>query len=225
MRLIFSFDTEEYETPGVDDTVKIWADMLTTHGFRGCFCTVGEKARVLRDRGRQDIIHALAPHEIDYHSDWHSKHPVHAEYLDEMNWDAGVERVLAEESGGLRDVETIMGSRPVAYCKPGASWGPQVSHAMARMGVPVFCDAPFEHALGQPLWYGGQLLIGYHIGFDDYFKSDDRLNDMKRDFRALADRAGDGTIVMWTHSLRGCRRHRLRSASRHLSQRAALGDA
>ena len=48
MQIIFSFDTEEYETPGVDDAVKVWADMLAGHGIRGAFCMVGEKARVLR---------------------------------------------------------------------------------------------------------------------------------------------------------------------------------
>ena len=152
MQLIFSFDTEEYETSGVDDAVKVWTDMMTRHNCRGTFCIVGEKARVLRERGRKDIIDALANHEIDFHSNWHSRHPLHAEYLDEMTWDDGVGRVLREEAPGIRDVETILGQHPIAYCKPGASWAPQVAHAMAMLGLPVFCDAPFEYAPGWPMW-------------------------------------------------------------------------
>ena len=202
MQLIFSFDTEEYETPGVDDAVKVWADMLAGHGFRGAFCVVGEKARVLRERGRKDVIDALANHAIDYHSNRHSEHPVHAEYLDEMGWDDGVARVLREESPGIRDVEEILGQRPTAYCKPGGSWGPQVAYGMALMGLPVFCDAPFEFAPGQPMWYCNQLFLGYHTGFDRYFETEDRLVQMKADFRQLCDRIGDGTLVMYTHPVR-----------------------
>jgi hypothetical protein len=202
MQLIFSFDTEEYETPGIDDTVKIWADMLTKHGCRGAFCTVGEKARVLRDRGRKDIIDALTAHEIDFHSDWHSRHPLHAEYLDGMGWDNGVQRVIDEESQGIHDVEEILGQRPIAHCKPGESWGPQVAYGMALMGLPVFCDAPFEFAPGQPMWYCSQLFIGYHTAFDRYFEVEDRLAQMKADFRHLCDKIGEGTLVIYTHPAR-----------------------
>lgn len=202
MQVIFSFDTEEYETPGVDDTVKIWADMLARHNFRGTFCTVGEKARVLRARGRKDIIDALAHHEIDYHSNHHSEPPLHAEYLDEMTWQDGVNRVLQEETPGIRDVETILGQRPIAYCKPGGSWAPQVAHAMAQLGLPVFCDAPFEYAPGQPLWYCNQLFLGYHMGFDSYFDTPNRLTQMKTDFHKLCDQIGNGTLVIYTHPVR-----------------------
>ncbi|MCZ6681029.1 MAG: hypothetical protein O7E52_27725 [Candidatus Poribacteria bacterium] len=156
----------------------------------------------MRDRGRKDIIDALAVHEIDFHSDWHSRHPVHAEYLDEMGWDDGVQRVIEEEAQGIRDVEEILGQRPIAYCKPGGSWGPQVAYGMALMGLPVFCDAPFEFAPGQPMWFCNQLFIGYHASFDRYFEVEDRLTRMKADFRQLCDRIGHGTLVMYTHPVR-----------------------
>ncbi len=202
MQLIFSFDTEEYETPGIDDTIKIWANMLAKYGCRGAFCIVGEKARVLLERGRKDIIDTLAAHEIDFHSNWHSRHPLHAEYLDELGWDDGVQRVVDEESPGIQDVEKILGQRPIAYCKPGGSWGPQVAEGMVLMGLPVFCDAPFEFAPGKPMWYCNQLFIGYHTSFDRYFEVENRLAQMKADFRQLCDRIGDGTIVMYTHPVR-----------------------
>lgn len=70
------------------------------------------------------------------------------------------------------------------------------------MGLPVFCDAPFEFAPGQPMWYCNQLFIQYHLAFDRYFEAEDRLAQMKADFRQLCNRIGDGTVVMYTHPVR-----------------------
>lgn len=205
MYLILSFDTEDYETPEADDAEMLWAEMLAGHGLKGCFCVVGEEARALRDRGRLDVIAALSRHEIAYHSNLHSAHPTHAEYLDTLDWQSGLRRVLDEESRGVSDVAAVFGQWPSAYCKPGSSWGPQVPHALARLGVPVFTDAPFELAPGVPLRYVGSSLVGYHTSFDRYFDvpSGERLSRMQRDFESLlATRAQDSVVVIYTHPCR-----------------------
>ena len=205
IHLIFSFDTEDYETPGSDDAAKIWADLLDRHGFTGCFCVVGEKARALRDRGRRDVIEALARHEISTHSNWHSRHPTHVEYLDGLGWEDGVSRVIAEEIAGLSDVRDIFGQQPISFCKPGSSWGPQGAYAMFLMDVPIFCDAPFEWTAGQPMWYTNQLFLKYHIAFDSYFGAENeagRLERMKADFRKICERNEGGYVVMFSHPCR-----------------------
>ena len=200
--VIFSFDTEEYQSPPTDDAAKVWAELLSKHGLRGAFCLVGEKARVLRDRRRTDIIAALQPHEIDYHSDTHSIHPTHAEYLNELSWDEGLKRLLFEEGPGVQDVETIFGQRPFAHCKPGASWGPQVAYGMSLLGVPFFCDAPVEYEPGKPLWYCNQLLLGYHAAFEGFFEVEDRLPKLKERFLHLYNSRDDGYVVWFTHPCR-----------------------
>jgi hypothetical protein len=202
--VIFSFDSEDYETPAADDGELWWAEALRRHGFTGCFCLVGELARALEARGRRDVLTALAGHEIAYHSDLHSAHPVHAEYLEEMDWDEGVAAVLAREAGGVADVRRLTGQQPSAYCKPGYSWGPQVPAAMAQLGIPVFCDAPFEWAPGKPMYYCGQLCLQYHTHFDGYFKANDRRRRMREDFLAQLEqrRRDGGVLVMYTHPCR-----------------------
>jgi hypothetical protein len=200
--VVFSYDTEEYQAPFTDLATKTWADLLTKHGLRGCFCTVGEKARVLRDRGRRDIIDALKPHEIDYHSDLHSVHPTHAEYLNELNWDDGVQRCLMEETPGIADVERILGERPIAYCKPGSSWGPQVVYSMSIMGLPVFADAPIEFAPGQPMWFCNQLCLKYHTSFERSMEVENRFEHIKSGFLELYSSRKDGYVVMYSHPCR-----------------------
>jgi hypothetical protein len=161
-------------------------------------------ARALRERGRQDVIAAMARHEIAFHSDRHSAHPTWAEYLDECGWQDGVERVLREESKGIADVRDVFGQHPSAWCKPGASWGAQVAHAMTQMNVPLFCDSPFEAERGQPLWFDNSLFLKYHTSFDRYFgvPHAERLGKMQDDFAALCDAHDGGYLVMYTHPCR-----------------------
>ena len=203
-KLIFSFDSEDYETPAADDAELWWAQAMTRHGLRASVCLVGELARALRDRGRQDVFDAWQPHEIAYHSDMHSAHPTHAEYLDELDWDAGCRRVEAEERAGVSDVRNLTGRQPIAHCKPGASWGPQVAATMNDLQLPVFCDAPFEWSPGRPAWYCGALMLKYHHHFDGYFaEPENRVERMKRDLEQKLETApSDGYVVMFTHPCR-----------------------
>jgi hypothetical protein len=204
VHLIFSFDSEDYETSAADDAEKWWAQTMSKHGVVACICVVGELARALRQRERKDVIDAMARHEIAFHSDMHSAHPTWAEYLDECGWQDGVERVIREESRGIADVREVFGRYPSAWCKPGASWGPQVVHAMARMNVPVFCDSPFESARGEPLWYDNGLFLMYHASFDRYFHvpHSERLAQMKTDFAKLCEAHDGRCLVMYTHPCR-----------------------
>ena len=201
--VIFSFDSEDFETPAADEGERWWADALSRHGLTGCFCVVGELARALLARRRPDVLAAWARHEIGFHSDLHSAHPLHAEYLEELGWDDGVAAVLAREARGVGEVRRLTGKQPLAYCKPGSSWAPQVPAAMALLGVPVFCDAPVEWAPGRPMRYCGALCIRYHTLFDRYFELPDRRRRLRDDFLALLDQRRDGgTLVMYTHPCR-----------------------
>jgi len=205
--LLFFFDSEDYETPASDEGELWWAEALSRHGLTGCFNLVGEEARALRDRGRRDVLAALTRHEIGYHSNLHSRHPVHLEYLEGMGWDEGIAEVLARESAGVADVRELTGKHPVTYCKPGSNWTPHVLAAMTRLGIPTFCDAPFEWAPGQPLWYCGSLCVGYHTSFDRYFDvspGPERRQMMRADFQRRLDerRETGGVVVMYSHPCR-----------------------
>jgi hypothetical protein len=76
---------------------------------------------------------------------------------------------------------------------------------MYLMDVSVFCDAPFEWAPGQPMWYTNQLFLKYHIGFDAYFGVENevgRVERMKADFCKVCKRNQNGYVVMYTHPCR-----------------------
>src|SRR5215218_2216818 len=154
------FDTEDYLLPQDDDATKRLAEMLTGLGVRATFKIVGEKARVLERRRRQDVIAALGRHDIGYHSDTHSQQPTIAVYLQNAGWDDGRAEFYRREAEGARDVERIFGVRPVAYGQPGSAWAPQTYPALREMGIRMYLDESDHVGLDdQPFYYGGMLNV------------------------------------------------------------------
>ena len=154
------FDTEDYILPQSDEAAKRLAVFLTDQGISATFKVVGEKARTLERRQRQDVIGALSRHDIGYHSNTHSQHPTVAEYEEPLDWRQGVDEFTRRERPGFDDVARIFGKKPVAYGQPGSSWAPQPFAALHKWGVPVYLDEGKEVGLrGRPFWYGGLLNI------------------------------------------------------------------
>ncbi|MEI6424377.1 MAG: hypothetical protein WCP55_19325, partial [Lentisphaerota bacterium] len=78
MRVSFSFDVEDFMTPpeiGLDDLVKMLADVMTAEQVTGTFFLIGEKMRCLRNRGRQDVLESLRRHDVGSHVNMGSIHP------------------------------------------------------------------------------------------------------------------------------------------------------
>jgi hypothetical protein len=158
IRVLLWFDTEDYILPASDDALLRLARFLTGEGVRATFKMVGEKARMLERRGRNDVTTALKKHEIGYHTDFHSIPPTPAQYLANLGWDSGVAEFDRRERGGFGDVRRIFGVTPSCYGQPGSSWGPQAYGAMKNWGVGVYLDAGRHVDLnGRPCFYCGAL--------------------------------------------------------------------
>jgi hypothetical protein len=154
------FDTEDYILPQDDDAAKRLAEMLTGLGVQATFKIVGEKARVLEERGRRDVIAALARHDIGYHSNTHSQQPTIAVYLQNAGWEDGRAEFYRREANGARDVGRIFGVTPVAYGQPGNAWAPQAYPALREMGIRMYLDEADHVGIeDQPFYYGGMLNV------------------------------------------------------------------
>src|SRR5438552_10403237 len=158
--VVLWFDTEDYILPASDDAALRVAEFLTKEDVRATFKVVGEKARTLERRGREDVINALKKHEIGYHSNWHSVQPSPAMYLSNLGWDEGVAEFDRREKLGYDDVKRIFGVAPSCYGQPGSSWGPQVYGAMRKWGIKVYLDAGNHVRLDdRPFYYCGILTL------------------------------------------------------------------
>ena len=203
--VVLWFDTEDYIEPAADDAALRIAADLTALGVRATFKVVGEKARVLESRGRQDVIEALSQHTIGYHANWHSVHPTPAEYLVRLGFLEGVQEFERREGPGVADVKRIFGTQPVCYGQPGSSWGPQSNPALRRLGFSVYLDEGEQVGVDdQPFWYGGLLHV-FHMGRNTFRA---QLNAGAEDpaayqrFDAAAQRlrsSGGGVISIYYH--------------------------
>ena len=164
--VVLWFDTEDYLLPASDDAAKRLAELLSERGIRATFKVVGEKARVLEQRGRTDVIAALCKHDIGYHTDFHSVHPAPAEYLADCGLLDGVAEFVRRERQGATDVRRIFARQSLAcYGQPGSSWACQAIVALRDIGVKgVYLDDGSHVGLrGKPFWYAGAL-NAYDLG-------------------------------------------------------------
>ncbi len=167
-KVIFSFDTEDYINPAADDFTKRICEVFDANGVTASFMVVGERARVLVERGRLDVIDALRRHEIGYHSYFHSLHPNVSEYLDGCEWSDGVAEFLGREHEGFALVQQVFErDRLWASVPAGYSWAPQMVYGYGRLGIPTQADCPITAAQNRPHHYINQLQVKYNFWLDD----------------------------------------------------------
>jgi hypothetical protein len=141
MYVTLLMDVEDLVAPEADDMAKTCADILIEEGVQATLCVVGEKARLLSQRGRADVVAALGQHDLGIHTDLHSVHPTIAEFLGDKGWDDGVSEALRREAPGVQAIQQTFGRMPSCWGGPGNTWGPQVCEAMRQLGVPAFVYA------------------------------------------------------------------------------------
>lgn len=165
VHVLFWFDVEDCTVTQSDDAAKRLALILREHGVRGTFKIVGQKARLLEQRVRYDVIDALREHDIGFHSNWHGLRPQVAEYLAPLDWDDGAAEFQCREQPGLDDVRRLFGHRVVTYGQPGPNWAPQVFPVLRRWGIPTYVSGYGYVGLDcQPFWYAGMLCTSHMHG-------------------------------------------------------------
>lgn len=208
--VILWFDTEDYLLPADDDACKRLADMLTARKIRATFKIVGEKARVMEQRGRRDVIDALKQHDIGYHSNFHSVHPTPAEYLADCGLLDGIAEFARREGGGAADVRRIFGVKTLScYGQPGSSWGSQAIAALPEIGIaPCYVDEGSHVGLNnKPFYFAGALNVfkmGRGRGYTRMELHDPAaVEPAKKEVTAMSERLaredGGGLISIFYH--------------------------
>lgn len=204
VRVLLWFDTEDYILPESDEALLKIADFLTRNEVPATFKMVGEKARVLESRGRNDILNLLRRHDIGYHTDFHSLPPTPASFLSPLGWFEGVKEFDRRERTGFLDVERILGKRPSCYGQPGNSWAPQAFGTLRQWGVQVYLDAGEHVSLNDaPYWYCG-LLTFFRLKYTTRTELDEDadLERAKAEFRRIYQEltpAGGGIVSIYYH--------------------------
>lgn len=188
LNILFWFDVEDFINPESEEALIGLLDVLDERGVQGIFKIVGEKARTLQTHGRTDILERLKRHEIGYHTDWHSVHPVVTEELEPLGFREGADRFAERERGGFDDLKRVTGLPIRCYGQPGLSWAPQAHPALRRWNVPAYLDThPQITMKGRPFWYGGLLHFTSLTGIMGLPLEEDGLERAKREFDRLCE--------------------------------------
>ncbi|HNS19246.1 MAG TPA: hypothetical protein PKH24_02045 [Sedimentisphaerales bacterium] len=200
----FWFDTEDFILPQADDAAMRLAEMFSSRGVQATFKIVGEKARVLEERGRDDVILALAKNDIAYHSTLHSVHPTPSEYSRDLGWHEGVSEFIRREGAGLETLQRVFGVNASCYGQPGGSWTPQSYGALRAFGIPLYLDETSHvNVNNRPFWYCGVLNI-LRLG-DCVLRTgwaDDEVKDACAKFDRVQEkliREGGGIVSIYYH--------------------------
>ncbi|NKB69428.1 MAG: hypothetical protein GKR89_20345 [Candidatus Latescibacteria bacterium] len=190
---LFWFDVEDYITPSSDEAFKGLLEIFEAQQVQATWKLVGEKARVLKQRGRGDIIALAQRQDIGYHTDFHSLHPVLAEYLETMGWEDGIAELLRRESPGYQDLKRICGPAST-FGQAGGSWAPHIYPAMRQWDIPLFMDEAGHVGLDEgPFWYCGVLHInrlGPNFTRMEFSRGENGLAKGCADFDTLHTRLG-----------------------------------
>lgn len=218
MHSIFYFDTEDSVSPpeaGSDDIVFSIAELLTRHRLQGSFHIIGDKARCLEERGRSDVIEAVAHHDVSSHFNHGSVHPTTVELVSVAGWDEGVRIALQEEELGFRDIKRIFG-KCSGLTRHGGSYAPQIVRAAGMSGKPYY-GVPFEMPHHRAFWFCGTLVFSIlglvvdyerdHPGhFEGFFENDALFETRLNNFASVLSQ----TMEKWEFtSLFGAHPHRL----------------
>ena len=141
---------------GNDDSIKEIATILTEEGLRANFMVIGERALVLKERGRKDVIDSLAPHEVGLHTR-SAYHPEVPEYVAGKSWDDAVSECLKREREGTEIIHDVFGKPCVALSSHYLYIAPHAQHVAAILGLPYVYATPAAPPLYSLSWYAGAL--------------------------------------------------------------------
>lgn len=207
MYVTLHFDVEDTLYPAdarTDDAPGWIAQALSKAGLRGTFHVIGDKARSMVQRGRLDVLAAMAEHDISLHTD-SNNHPVVPEIVEQCGWADGVERLVEYEQRAADALKRAFWRPAVATSRHAVFTSPQSHGAAAEMGLPYVYSWAYWPGHAGPVWYAGALSFPTHsgsgdapgchlsLGLEAALSSDDAFEEKMRGLREeLARRAAAG---------------------------------
>ena len=210
MYATFKFDTEDIYYPPeyrIDDIPGWLAEIMTDVGVRGSFCVFGEKARTLKDRGRKDVLKAMAGHDLVSHQQGNCR-PLIPEILQDKEWTDGVEAMRQYEDKVAEDFRRAFGRDPVGLSRHNLYWASQHVAVAGERGMPYMTGIIGVPGSEQPTWYAGSLMLpsastpGFG-GFDQIYSCDAafeaRLKQMGEYIRGCVERGVEYVSLFGCH--------------------------
>jgi len=186
--LIITFDTEDVYNPaeaGRDGVIKDLADILSAEGVPANFLLIASRARLLKERARDDVIAAVKRHSVGVHTLSHDQ-PVAAIRVADLDWAAGLEVCRQMDGEAHRTISEAFDCEPVCLSSHAYYEAPQTYLVAKNLGLPYVYGYPLAPPLFSVSRFCGTLnfpcehplpgstgpFLPYFDGFDDRLSSD-----------------------------------------------------
>lgn len=212
MYAVMAYDTEDVYFPPeyrVDDIPGWLAQTMTDTGIRGTFFVMGEKARSLKARGREDVLRKMAQHDIASHQQGNCR-PLLPQVVEHCGWDDGIEALRAYEDGVRESLVGAFGKEPTGFSRHNEYFAPQHVALAGERGLPyMYIPTPVKE-YPQPLWYAGTLCFEFGPaavnGFDTMYSNDalfaQRMEEADMRIRDAAEKGCEFILVFGCHPCR-----------------------
>jgi len=177
--VIVPFDTEDIYYPPearIDDIPGWLARIMSEVGITGTFLVMGEKAEKLLERGRRDVLDAMAQHDIGSHQQG-NRFPLLPQVVEGKGWQDGVEAVREYEAWVTEQLRQAFGKEPVSFSRHNCYFAPQHVAVAGQRDLPYLYMIEQIPGSLQPLWYAGALTFpmgdSTFSGFDRIYSRDE----------------------------------------------------
>lgn len=196
-QVIFALDSEDYTSNTAANAIYREAEILREEGVRGGFCIVGYLAKQLKEWGRDDVINALAHHDILSHSYLHSYHPTINEYTDIEDFDKAMAEFLKQEKEGVRLIQETFKGREVLGGSPAGNNRSYVAmYGYADLGMPIYCDSVCHTPDGRAPIYCNAYQTKYRFCMESFMSESNSDEFMKKKLDELSEKK---TVMVYTH--------------------------
>ena len=138
---------------------------------------MGEKAEKLVERGRRDVLDAMAPHDIGSHQQG-NRFPLLPQVVEGKSWQEGIEAIRGYEDWVTEQLQRAFGKEPVSFSRHNCYFAPQHVAVAGQRGLPYMYMVGQIPGSQQPLWYAGALTFptdgdSVFAGFDRIYSRDE----------------------------------------------------
>lgn len=224
MLAFLKFDDEDTYYPpeyGMDDVSKWLSEIMTDVGIKGTLCVMGSRARLLKERGRDDVLQAMAKHDLISHQVANIR-PELVDILSDKEWHDGMIAVIEYENQVVKDFDFAFGREPQGLSRHNIQWGAQHVALAGKNEMPYLSNLTGVPGTEQPCWYAGALcfpstnfdpITGGEVAItpkfaigDDYYSCDDafdkRFEMMKHFVNECAERKVEFVQIFGCHPSR-----------------------
>lgn len=208
-KVLLRFDIEDYITTKTNEALQAVLEILDEVEIQATFVLVGEKIRMLLNNGATTIIDLLQKHALGYHSYLHSFHPLANEYLQNKDWQSGINDFLGKEELGHRLFVETFDQPPICYTQPGADWVPQTYIALQQWEIPFFFTEEKNSLLTfaqQPFLVNGILTLANKPTINDLVnlgsspgEQEKARNQFQTDYQQIIQNESIGLLVLTCH--------------------------